>query len=67
MVVVEIATKKSFKVEISPFVRSDFKKLTKRRYFFNWKEEKNYGIFKLQIVGSEDIIGLVSIEMIPFE
>ena len=35
--------------------------------FFNWKEEKDQELYKLKIVGTSDILGLVSIERIPNE
>jgi hypothetical protein len=45
----------------------DYKILTKRRYFFNWAEEADQEVYKIKIVGSSDILGLVSVERIPKE
>ncbi len=45
----------------------EFKTLRKDRYFFYWKIEKNQEVYKLQIKGSMDILGLISIEMITQE
>lgn len=67
MIVIETKTKKELKVEVKPIEESDYKSLTKKRYFFNWKEEKKQEVYKLVLEGTEDILGLVSIERIPDE
>ena len=46
---------------------SDFKKITKKRYFFNWKIEKSYTVYKLEIRDEKDILGLISIDIIEEE
>ena len=60
-------TGKKYKVEIKLLEDSEFKKLTKKRYFFDWKEEKGQEVYKLTLAGSDDILGLVSIERITEE
>lgn len=67
MNIVETKTGKKHKVEIKPIEESDYKSLTKKRYFFNWKEEKGQEVYKLVIKEREDILGLISIERIPDE
>ena len=47
--------------------RSDFSSIGKVRYFFDWKIERNQEVYKLQMTGSSDILGLVSIDRIPNE
>lgn len=64
MVVVEVLTGKFHLVEILPVENTDYKSLTKTKYFFNWKEEKTEEIYKLVIKGQKDILGLISIERI---
>jgi len=54
-------------VDILPVEMDDFKILKKERYFFDWKKEKHHEVYKLQIKGMSDILGLVSIERIPEE
>jgi hypothetical protein len=46
---------------------SDYRKITKKRYFFNWKIEKSYTVYKLEIQDQKDILGLVSIDIIEEE
>lgn len=41
--------------------------MTKARYFFDWKQEKEQEIYKLVVKGQNDILGLISIERIPEE
>ncbi len=67
MVVVDTKTGKSHPIEINPVEGSDFNNLTKKRYFFSWKEEKGQELYKLVKIGEEDILGLISVERIPNE
>ena len=67
MKIIELSTGKEFLVEILPVESDDFMNLPKERYFFDWKTERNKELYKLQIIGSRDILGLVSMERIPEE
>lgn len=67
MDVLESSTGGIYPVEILPIVHSDFKALSKDRYFFDWKLERKEEIYKLVIKGQNDILGLISLERIPAE
>lgn len=67
MTVNEISTGKSHQVEITPVEKLDYKSISKRRYFFDWNSEQDYEVYKLRIVGTNEILGLVSLERIPEE
>ena len=67
MTVVELLTGKIFQIEVLPVENADYKSLSKARYFFDWKEEKDKAVYKLVIKGQKDILGLISIERIPSE
>ncbi|WOK07334.1 N-acetyltransferase [Imperialibacter roseus] len=67
MVVIDTGTGASHKVEIEPVEDRDFASLTKARYFFDWKQEKEFEMYKLRIANTRDILGLVSVERIPEE
>ena len=67
MRIVHSITGERFRVRIAPMEDGDYKSLTKRRYFFDWKEEKDQEIYKLTIENSSDILGLISIERVPDE
>jgi hypothetical protein len=54
-------------VEVIPLEDADYKTLTKSRYFFDWKIERDQEVYKLRIVGSNEILGLISLERIPQE
>lgn len=54
-------------IEILPVEETDFKSITKSRYFFNWKTEKEFEVYKLRISGANEILGLISLERIPDE
>ncbi|GLR15993.1 hypothetical protein [Portibacter lacus] len=67
MYIVDVKTQEHFDVDITSIESQDFKKITKKEYFFNWKLEKNYEINKLIRTDDSKILGLVSIERIPEE
>lgn len=67
MNIINTSTGEKHSVNILPVEIDEFKTLRKDRYFFDWKIEKNQEVYKLQIKGSSDILGLVSIERIPQE
>ena len=67
MIIVNTETGQSHQVKIETVESRDFKRITKRKYFFDWKEEKDQELYKLRIVESNDILGLVSCERIPEE
>lgn len=67
MYLVEVSIGKTYPIEILPLENSDYKLLSKTRYFFNWKEETNQETYKLVMRGQNEIQGLVSVERIPSE
>ena len=67
MRIVDTSTGKEYPVEILPVESEDFKSLGKVRCFFDWRVERNQEVYKLQMTGSSDILGLVSLERIPNE
>ena len=67
MNIVERLTGKVYPIEILPVENTDYKSLSKARYFFDWKEERKQEVYKLVKKGQHEILGLVSIERIPAE
>ncbi|RUT68497.1 N-acetyltransferase [Flavobacterium cupreum] len=67
MTIQETSSGKIYNVEILPVEDIDFKSIDKKRYFFDWKAEKNYEIYKLKIINSNDILGIISLERISEE
>ncbi len=67
MNIVDVSTGKIYPIEISPIENTDYKLLSKTRYFFDWKKEREQEVYKLVIKGQNDILGLVSLERIPSE
>ncbi|MGR3811907.1 N-acetyltransferase [Jiulongibacter sp. NS-SX5] len=67
MKITERKTGVSHKIKVTPVSDDDFSKITEERYWFKWKEEKGYNVFKLQIIGKDDILGLISLEIINKE
>ncbi len=67
MKVIETSTGKEYSVEILPVESFEFRTLSKKRYFFDWNTEREREVYKLQIVDTGDILGLVSLERIPEE
>ncbi|TXB65743.1 N-acetyltransferase [Vicingus serpentipes] len=67
MTIIDTSSKVEHQIEITPIEDVDYKVLTKSRYFFDWEVEHEYEVYKLQIVGSSEILGLISLERIPNE
>lgn len=64
MYITEIKSGEQFEVDILPIEPKDLMSITKKKYFFNWKLEKDYKIYKLTIKEQSEILGLVSFEII---
>jgi len=62
-----IESASEIEVVISPLKDEDYKKITKSRYYFNWKTEKENEVYKITVAGSDEIIGLMSIIHFPEE
>lgn len=67
MNVIETSSGEKFQIEILPVQDDDYELLDKNRYFFDWKIERKFEVYKLQIIGSNEILGLISLERIPQE
>lgn len=67
MTIIDVSTGDRIQVNVMPVENADYKFLTSQRYFFNWKEERGYEVYKLVIKDTNDILGLISIERIPQE
>lgn len=67
MNVIEISNKKKHPVEIVSLKKGELTGLKKNQFFFDWKLEKEFEVYKLQIVGKSEILGLISLERIPQE
>ena len=68
MVVIEVATGRKLTTSISPLEDADFKLITKKKYFFDWRKEKGVAdLFKLTLQGESEILGLLAIIDFPRE
>jgi len=67
MVIEEVKTGNILFVEIVPVADRDYARITKKRYWFDWKKERSHDIYKLNIRGTDEILGLMSIEDIKKE
>ena len=67
MNIVETSTGKNVPALIRPVEPVDYKSLGRKRYFFDWNDERNQEVYKLCRVGSDEISGLISLERIPDE
>src|SRR4051812_27256519 len=67
MFVLEVSTNKKLKAVIEPLVEPDYKALTRKRFFFNWKAEKSNAVYKLRIDRNADIPGVVSASFVHDE
>ena len=68
MYLIECANQNKVFVSIRKVQTEDFKTITIKRYFFKWKAYHNTcEIFKLTLLGKEDILGLIAIIDHPSE
>jgi hypothetical protein len=68
MYIIDRTTNEKRLVHVLPIENDDFKKLTVKRYSFNWKKLKNdTTIYKLTFTDSEDILGLIALVDYPAE
>jgi hypothetical protein len=65
MVIIESKSRKEYAVKIERITKSDYSKATKSAYFFDWKTEKQNEVFKINIQGSDEILGLMSLTEQP--
>ena len=65
--IIHIDTSALVNIVIERVTIGDYKLLTKERYFFDWKKEKDFDVFKLTIENSDDILGLLSLKNIEQE
>lgn len=68
MEIIEVATRLRKTIIIDIVENKDYEALTKRRYSFNWKSLKNSAtVYKLQIEGNLDILGVMGLIDVPNE
>ncbi len=68
MTIIVVATGKRLTASISPLEDADFKQITKKSYFFDWKKEKGTAdLFKLTSLGESEILGLLALIDFPRE
>ncbi|MHA8065777.1 hypothetical protein V7S76_03745 [Aquirufa sp. ROCK2-A2] len=63
MDIVIIKTGEPKKIVVEQLQDSDYKKITKSKYHFNWKNQKEHDVYKLRLVESEEILGLMSLKV----
>lgn len=62
MYIVERKTGQRQTIEIVAVDPEDYKKFTKSIFWFDWKEEIVFDVYKLQTVNSNEILALISLE-----
>jgi hypothetical protein len=67
MYITNTETNEVREVEIRRVEGHDIESISAERYFFNWKEEHEYNVYKLMIRGQDDILGLTSLDFIDSE
>lgn len=69
MHVIDVRTQKLVAVAVKRVENEDFKIITKKRFFFNWKSlRETFEVFKLILVDNEEeILGVVAVAAYPTE
>lgn len=60
MKITEVETGKEHKVLIEPVTNEDYKNITKGKFYFDWKTEKDQNVCKLRLTDGKTILGLIS-------
>ena len=58
--ITHIQSSSEIEVAIGHVKEEDHKKITKSKFFFNWKTEKENEVYKLMIAGTDEMLGLMS-------
>lgn len=61
MHIIERITSKVHTVVVEPVISDDYKRITKHRYFFNWKTERKNIVYKLRRKDNDTVLGLISL------
>ncbi|WP_416865896.1 MAG: N-acetyltransferase [Imperialibacter sp.] len=67
MFVENLQTKEKVEVRIARLERGEYKGITEARFWFDWKAERGFDVYKLCTRNTGDILGLMSLEVIPAE
>ncbi|MCO5950712.1 hypothetical protein [Mucilaginibacter flavidus] len=63
-----MATKEHRLVNVLGVEKNDFNRLTVKRHSFNWKKLKDgFVIYKLSLIGDDDILGVIALKYYPPE
>lgn len=62
MYIEEISTGICHKIVISHVDLNDYDRLSPEKYFFDWKKEKAFEVLKLNRIGMDEILGVMSIQ-----
>ncbi|TPG36150.1 N-acetyltransferase [Flavobacterium pectinovorum] len=65
--ITQVKDNSEFEIIIELLTKDDYKKITKSNYYFNWKTEQENDVYKLRIIDSEEILGLMSLINFPHE
>lgn len=63
----ETSTKETLSVEIIPVNTDDYLTITESQFWFNWEKESVFDVYKLRIIGTHNILGLISLKSHPEE
>ena len=67
MYIVHAKTGKSHEIKIEPIRKGDYKLVTKSKFWFDWKKEKDFLVFKLKLKQKDEILGLISLDIFESE
>ena len=67
MELLDVHSGRNMDANISLVSEADYKFITKKKFSFNWKVEKQYQVYKIHLIGSNEILGLVSLQHIDDE
>lgn len=54
-------------VKIGKVKVGELRRFSKKKYFFNWREEEGQEVYKISLTNDAEVLGLISIERIAIE
>jgi hypothetical protein len=67
MRITDVCAKAEVAVVVLPVVEVDYKLLTRKNFWFSWRQEKHLTVYKLLLEESDEILGVMSVDFIHRE
>lgn len=67
MFIGDLRTGEKLRASVLPCTLAELQQLDPNRFEFDWLSESSFVVFRLEILSSKEILGLMSIDLVPLE